>query len=92
MSRLGEQIGRPSDPEEPAEQQMWEGEIANTPADEEDDVFVTIEEFDEGKHKFGPVRWRPLELGGKELMPQKGNVCLVAKPTIAGSVWLLAWG
>jgi hypothetical protein len=92
MPRPGEVFGKPPDPEEPAEQQLWEGEIQNTPANAKDEVFVTIEEFDEGKHRFGPVLWRPLELEGKEVLPEKGNRCLLAKPTTAGSVWLLGWG
>jgi hypothetical protein len=81
----------PADPEEALEQQLFEGRIANTPAVAGDEVFVTIPAFDEGKHKFGPVVWDPKEIGGVELMPQKDDICLVAKPATTGSVWLLAW-
>lgn len=91
MPRLGDYIGKPSDAEEPAEQQLWEGRVANTPAFNGDEVFVTIPSFDEEAHRFGPVVWSPKELKGEELMPSKGDICLIAKPSVQGSVWLLEW-
>lgn len=84
-------MARPADPEEAPERQLFEARIVNTPAANGDEVFVTIDSFDEGKHKFGPVVWDPIELKGEEIMPQKGAIALVAKPSITGSVWLLAW-
>jgi hypothetical protein len=93
MARLGDVIGKPRDPEEGAgpEQQLFEAIVVNTPSGPGDQVFVKIPSFDDGKHKFGPVVWDPIELGGKELMPEANDICLVAKPSITGSVWLLAW-
>lgn len=84
-------MGREAIQEAVAEQQLYEAVIVNTPAKAGDELFVTIEAFDEGKHKFGPVVWNPIVLAGKEVLPEAGDLALVAKPSITGNVWLLAW-
>lgn len=91
MPRLGDHVQRRSEPQDANEQQLYEGRIANTPSGPGDEVFVTIRDFDEEKHKHGPVVWRALEFKGEEVLPSKGDFCLVAKPSTTGSVWLLAW-
>lgn len=91
-NKLRDFIQAPPDPEEGTqEQQLFEAVVHNTAKKASDEVFVTIPEFDEGQHKFGPVIWRPVELGGKEIFPTEGDLCLVAKPTLTGQVWLIDW-
>lgn len=92
MGRLSDHTTRPRDPEEGRqEEQLFEARIDNTPKNAADDVYVTIQSFDEGKHRFGPVIWRPVEVKGVEVLPEKGAFCLIAKPSIPGHVWLIAW-
>lgn len=91
MMKPSDFIQPPADPEAPQEQQLFEGRVLNTPAVAGDQVFVEIPEFDGGAHKFGPVVWDVRELKGKELMPTKGDICLLAKPSNTSDVWLLAW-
>lgn len=91
MPRPGDHIQQRKETVDANEQQLFEGRIANTPSGPGDDVFVLIQEFDEEKHRHGPVRWRALEFNGEHVLPEKGDSCLVAKPSTTGSVWLLAW-
>jgi hypothetical protein len=84
-------IQSPTDPEAPQEQQLFEGRVLTTPKVAGDSVYVELPGFDEGKHRFGPVVWDVKEIGGKELMPAKGDICLVAKVNNNSDVWLLAW-
>lgn len=95
MPRLGDHIQRVTPVQDANEQQLYEGRVANTPSAPGDEVYVTIRAFDEEKHRHGPVVWHPevtVVAGKAELvMPEKGDLCLVAKPSTTGSVWLLAW-
>lgn len=73
------------------EQQMFAATIANSANDENDDVFVLIQDFDEGTHKFGPVVWAPIA-GKKGLfLPKKGAEALVSKPDRTLQIWMPLW-
>lgn len=94
MPRPGDHVGRPSVAQDANDQQLFNARILNTPATKADDVFVEIQEFDGGQHRF-PVIWRPVIFIAaekpKELLPSKGDFCLVAKPSTTGHVWLIDW-
>jgi hypothetical protein len=78
------------------------GRIANTPADLNAEVYVTLDNFITDQ-PIGPVRgWQPhyqvTPAAGEDpltvdvLLPQEGDTCLVAQPATADAdPWLVAW-
>jgi len=78
-----DEIFEPSQPSRPA---GYEAIIANNPNDGNDELYVTIAAFDEGKHKWGPCLFMPK--AGQ--LPGKGDRALVVFSD-AGEPWVVCW-
>lgn len=61
------------------------GRIANTPAAEDDDLFVTIDVYDR-QQRFGPCAFAPR---GEDL-PSRGDRCLVLFDELR-EPWVVLW-
>jgi hypothetical protein len=67
-------------------------EIANTPAHDGDDLYVTIDSIDNGLHKWGPcLGWQPrLKLDGTAQAPYAGAEAIVQFDE-EHDLWMLEW-
>jgi hypothetical protein len=74
-----------------AEDHLFEVEVTATPAKPDDDVFVTIQEIDGGKHKHGPVVWAPRVKEDGVYYVKKGTEGLLVRVTETGELWLVEW-
>jgi hypothetical protein len=64
----------------------YEGRVVGAPATGNDDLFVTIEGFDNGEHKWGPCRFTPK--AGE--LPELGDLVLVVFAD-TGDPWIASW-
>jgi hypothetical protein len=66
--------------------------VANTPAGDGDDLFVTIPSFDDGRHRHGPCAWEPHATAPK--LPTRGDRALLWLPVdhqLREGPWVLEW-
>lgn len=71
---------------QPTRPQAFEGIVANDPSDGNDNLFVTIDAFDGGQHKWGPCPFMPK--AGQ--LPEKGDRALVVFSD-TGEPWVTCW-
>lgn len=90
MGRLGEHINKPVQ-REAADQQMFSAKVVNNASSRDDDVFVTVQDFDDGRHKFGPVVWDPVVTPDGIFFPKKDAEALVSKPDSTLQMWMPLW-
>lgn len=60
------------------------GEIANTPADIDSDLFVVVQAFDGSRQHWGPCRWVP-----SNGLPAQGDECLLVLTEDDQTPWAL---
>lgn len=58
--------------------------VANKPVNMEDDLFVTVLAYDGSRQKWGPCQWVP-----SNVMPDKGDECLLILTEDDGTPWVL---
>jgi hypothetical protein len=70
------------------EQQMYSAVVSNDALSPSDEVWVTVPDFDEGVHKFGPVVWKPVVNDKGIFYPKKDAACLISKPDPTLKIWM----
>lgn len=74
---------------DPTPPNVLEGVVANDPADETDDVFVTVDEFD-GQQRYGPCPWMPRATDLGPLFPSRGDSAVLLL-TDKGTAVVVHW-
>jgi len=72
----------------PAEPQMYAAVIDNDAKSPDDEVWVTVPDFDDGVHRFGPVVWEPVVNDKGIFYPKRNKACLISKPDPTLKIWM----
>ena len=73
--------------------QVWQGVVATDALTIEDEVYVTIPEFDSGEGqswKHGPCKWLPRVRVDGIYYPKRGDSCVVSFAERA-DLWIVSW-
>lgn len=58
---------------------LLEGAFLDTAVDETSELRVIVAAYDDGRHPFGPVRWRANAGPSGPVYPQAGDLCWIAE-------------
>jgi hypothetical protein len=89
MEWLHEQLARQA--AESAGVATVRGKIAEDASSVTDPLYVTVDAFDGGRHRFGPCPWPSrVDATGAAMLPNKGDLVLISEDD-KEQPWILAW-